>query len=102
MELVNTPEAFEEYMEYSKTDYIYAQANYLGEDNWAWSYSLLRELIARGSITDCIYEWGNFLGRRAETPVPAEEAEENLRIFDEQYWTYISQEKWEMMQAQAD
>ena len=102
VELVNTPEAFEEYMEYSKTDYIYAQANYLGEDNWAWSYGLLRELIARGSITDCIYEWGNFLGRRAETPIPAEEAAENLRIFDEQYWTYISQEKWEMMQAQAD
>lgn len=102
VELVNTPEAFEEYMEYSKTDYIYAQANYLGEDNWAWSYGLLRDLIARGSITDCLYEWGNFLGRRAEEKVSPEEAAENLRIFDEQYWTYISPEKWEAAQAQAE
>lgn len=102
VELVNTPEAFEEYMEYAGTDYIYAQANYLGEDHWAWSYGLLRDLIARGTLTDCLYEWGNFLGRRAETPVAPEEAAENLRIFDEQYWTYVSMEMAETGTAAED
>lgn len=101
VDLVNSAEAFEEYMEYSKTDFIYAQANYLGEDNWDWSYGLLKELIARGSLTDCLYEWGNFLGRRAETPVSPEEAADNLRIFEEQYWPYLSPEKWAEQQKET-
>lgn len=88
VELVNSAEAFEEYMEYSQTDYIYAQAEYLGEENWSWSYELLKELIARGSITECLYEWGNFLGKRAKEPISPEEAAENLRQFEEQYKTY--------------
>lgn len=101
VELVNTPEAFEQYMEYSGTDYVYAQAHYLGDENWAWSYQLLRDLIRRGSLTDCVYEWGNFLGRRAETPVAPEQAAENLRIFDEQYWTYIFMEEAAARMAQT-
>lgn len=95
VELVNSPEAFEAYMEYAKTDYIYAQAGYLGEENWSWSYGLLQDLIARGSLTDCRFEWGNFLGKRAETPVSAEEAAENLRLFEEQYLPYRAQEHQE-------
>lgn len=87
VELVNSAEAFEEYMEYSQTDYIYAQAEYLGEESWSWSYDLLKELIARGTITECLYEWGNFLGKRAKEQISPEEAAENLRIFEEQYKT---------------
>lgn len=87
VELVNSPEAFEEYLEYAKTDYIYAEAGYIGLDSWEWSYGLLRDLIARGTLTDFFFENGNALARVSREPVSKEEAAENLRLFDEQYET---------------
>ena len=88
VEIVNTVEAFEEYMEYSGTDYVYAQAGFLGDENWSWSYGLLRDMIKRGTIDNFMLENGNFLGRRTEVPVSQEQAAENLRLFDEQYRTF--------------
>lgn len=93
VELVNSPEAFEEYMEYAKTDFVYAQAGYLGEENWAWSYHLLRDLIRRGTLTDLYFSAGNCLARRSEAGVDAEKAAENLKMFDEHYRTYVSEEE---------
>ena len=63
VELVNSPEAFETYMAYAKTDYVYAEAGYLGPGSWEWSLDLLRELIRRGSLTDLFFENGNMLAR---------------------------------------
>lgn len=88
VELVNSPEAFEEYLEYAKTDYIYAEAGAIGLGSWDWSYGLLRDLIARGTLTDFFFENGNALARVSQEPVQEEEAEQNLRLFDEQYETF--------------
>ena len=52
---------FETYMAYAKTDYVYAEAGYLGPGSWEWSLDLLRELIRRGSLTDLFFENGNML-----------------------------------------
>ncbi len=85
VELVNSPEAFEAYMEYAKTDYVYAEAGYIGPGSWEWSYGLLRDLIGRGVLTDLFFENGNALARVAKETVPEQEARENLKEFDENY-----------------
>lgn len=90
VDLVSTPEAFEEYMEYSKTDYIYAEAGYIGENSWSFSYGLLMALIERGTLTDLRFENGNMLagvnlGQRSGAP--ANNPEENLQLFMENYKT---------------
>lgn len=87
VELVNSPEAFEEYMEYADTDYVYAEAGYIGTDSWEWSYGLLRDLIADGVLTDFFFENGNALARVSREKLTKEEAEVNLRLFDENYIT---------------
>lgn len=87
VELVNSPEAFEEYMEYADTDYVYAEAGYIGTDSWEWSYGLLRDLIADGVLTDFFFENGNALARVSREKLTKEEAEANLRLFDENYMT---------------
>lgn len=94
VEIVNSPEAFEEYMSYAKTDYIYVEAGYIGENSWSWSYGLLQELISRGLVGELVFENGNVLARvnvdngngndfnnRSQT------AQENLKLFMEQYIT---------------
>ena len=86
VELVNAPEAFETYMAYAKTDYVYAEAGYLGPGSWEWSLDLLRELIRRGSLTDLFFENGNMLARVSDTAVPEEEAQNNL--FEQEYLFY--------------
>ena len=93
VELVNSPEAFEEYMEYAKTDFVYAQAGYLGEESWSWSYQLLRDLIGRGTLTELYFSAGNCLARRSGEKAPAGEAAENLRMFDEHYRTFVPEEE---------
>lgn len=87
VELVNSPEAFEEYMEYADTDYVYVEAGYIGSDSWEWSYGLLRDLIADGVLTDFFFENGNAMARVSSEKLAKEEAEENLRLFDENYIT---------------
>ena len=88
VELVNSPEAFETYMAYAKTDYVYAEAGYLGPGSWEWSLDLLRELIRRGSLTDLFFENGNMLARVSDTAVPEEEAQNNLEMFEQEYLFY--------------
>ena len=88
VELVNSPEAFETYMAYAKTDYVYAEAGYLGPGSWEWSLDLLRELIRRGSLTDLFFENGNMLARVSDTEVPEEEAQNNLEMFEREYLFY--------------
>ena len=85
VELVNSAQAFEEYLDYAGTDYIYAEGGYLGPGNWEWSYGLLRELIGRGTLSDLFFEEGNVLLAVAKEPVLADEAEENLAQFDAHY-----------------
>lgn len=87
VEIVNSPEAFEKYMEYAGTDYIYAEAGYIGPGSWEWSYGLLRELIGRGLLTDLYFENGNALIRVGAERLAEEKAAENLRLFDENYVT---------------
>ena len=72
-------------MEYAKTDYVYAEAGYIGPGSWEWSYGLLRDLIGRGVLTDLFFENGNALARVAKETVPEQEARENLKEFDENY-----------------
>ena len=88
VELVNSPEAFETYMAYAKTDYVYAEAGYLGPGSWEWSLDLLRELIRRGSLTDLFFENGNMLARVSDTALPEEEAQNNLEMFEREYLFY--------------
>ena len=88
VELVNSPEAFETYMAYAKTDYVYAEAGYLGSGSWEWSLDLLREQIRRGSLTDLFFENGNMLARVSDTAVPEEEAQNNLEMFEQEYLFY--------------
>ena len=88
VELVNSPEAFETYMTYAKTDYVYAEAGYLGPGSWEWSLDLLRELIRRGSLTELFFENGNMLARVSDTAVPEEEAQNNLEMFEQEYLFY--------------
>lgn len=91
VELVNSPEAFETYMAYAKTDYVYAEAGYLGPGSWEWSLDLLRDLIRRGSLTALFFENGNMLARVSDTAVPEEEAQKNLEMFEQEYLFYDSE-----------
>ena len=88
VELVNSPEAFETYMAYAKTDYVHVEAGYLGPGSWEWSLDLLRELIHSGSLTDLFFENGNMLARVSDTAVPEEEAQNNLEMFEREYLFY--------------
>lgn len=88
VELVNSPEAFETYMAYAKTDYVYAEAGYLGPGSWEWSLDLLRDLIRSGSLTDLFFENGNMLAQVSGTAVPEEEAQNNLEMFEREYLFY--------------
>ena len=94
VELVNSPEAFEEYMRYAKTDYIYVEAAYIGENSWSWSYGLLQDLISRGSLADFVFENGNVLarvnvvyGNGNDSSKINSTPEENLKLFMEKYVT---------------
>lgn len=88
VELVNTVEAFEEYMAYAQADYAYVEAGFIGEGNWEWSYGLVRRMIERGTLTDLVFEHGNVLARVDLDGVSSMETRENLRLFDENYITY--------------
>lgn len=88
VDLVESTESFEEYLNYAGTDYIYAEKGYIGPESWEWSYELLRSLIAEGRLTDFVFEYGNVLARVTWQTLPEEEARQNLESFDEQYQIY--------------
>ncbi|MEG2452301.1 MAG: glycosyltransferase family 39 protein [Clostridium sp.] len=89
-ELVNSAQAFEEYMTYAKTDYVYVEAGYIGENSWSWSYDLLKELIRRGTLTNLFFENGNVLAavdfNQSETN-RRDIGEANLQLFMKNYKT---------------
>lgn len=59
--LVKKMDYFVEFMEYAKTDYVYAQAGYMaGEDR---CYTLVSDLIEYGKLIPVLYENGNLLAR---------------------------------------
>ena len=89
-ELVETTDNFIKFLEYAKTDYIYAQADYLSLENPAWN--LLCDLIARGVLTPLCYEEGNMLAyvdSSASNTPPSENGQALLEEFKEKYnaWT---------------
>lgn len=88
VELVNTVEAFEEYMAYAQADYAYVEAGFIGEGSWEWSYGLVRQMIGRGTLTDLVFEHGNVLAKVDLDGASSEKTQENLRLFDEHYITY--------------
>lgn len=88
VELVNTVEAFEEYMAYAGADYAYVEAGFIGEGSWEWSYGLVRRMIERGTLTDLRFENGNVLARVDLDGQESGQSAENLRLFDENYITY--------------
>lgn len=59
--LVKTMDRFVAFMGYAKTDYVYAQAGYMGQDERC--YSLVRDLIQYGKLVPVCYEEGNLLAR---------------------------------------
>lgn len=88
VELVNTVEAFEEYMAYAQADYAYVESGFIGEESWEWSYGLVRQMIGRGTLTDLVFEHGNVLAKVDLDGASSEKTQENLRLFDEHYITY--------------
>lgn len=81
--LVESTEAFREYLDYAKTDYIYVEAGNMAEEYLG--YSLLADCIREGILTDIWWENGNILGTVDLEGKPGEEAERNLLGFYENY-----------------
>ena len=111
VELVNSPEAFETYMAYAKTDYVYAEAGYPAPlcRIPAQAYFHFQKTDRSGclcgsapaedpdstpsfpvpdSLTDLFFENGNMLARVSDTAVPEEEAQNNLEMFEQEYLFY--------------
>ncbi|MCR4628648.1 MAG: potassium transporter KefB [Clostridium sp.] len=82
VDLVLTPESFEEYMDYAKTDYVFAEREYFSSDEEEWNLMILRGLIRSGCLDDLIFENGNCLMKRVKEHVSPEKAEANLQAFD--------------------
>lgn len=91
VELVNSVTAFEDYMTYADTDYVYVEAGFAGETNiWSWSYGILKQMIERGTLTELYFENGNVLAKvtkdRQHVGADGEQSsKQNLQLFMEQY-----------------
>ena len=81
--LAESADAFREYMEYAGTDYIYVEAGYLTEDQWA--FRLLGDSIRAGILTDVRHEYGNVIARVDLGGRPGETADQNFETFQEFY-----------------
>lgn len=78
--LAESVDAFREYMDYAKTDYIYVEAGYLTDDQWA--FQLLGDSIRAGILTDVRHEYGNVIARVDLDGRPGERAEQNFETFE--------------------
>lgn len=81
--LVKYMDNFVEFMRYGKTDYVYAQAGYMGEDERAWS--LTCDLIEYGVLVPVCYEQGNMLARVDTQGQRTEASAAYLEEFLEEY-----------------
>ncbi len=81
--LVKYMDNFVEFMRYGKTDYVYAQAGYIGEDERSWS--LTCDLIEYGVLIPVCFEKGNMLAKVDTEGVRTEESVKHLEEFLEKY-----------------
>ena len=85
--LVKKMDYFVQFMDYAKTDYVYLQAGYAGEENR--SYTLVKDLIEWGKLVPVLYEDGNLL---AAVKVSGERSESSVRALTEFEQCYIKKE----------
>ena len=85
--LVRKMDDFVQFMDYAKTDYVYLQAGYAGEESR--SYTLVRELIQWGKLVPVLYEDGNLL---AAVKIKGEHSESSVRALTEFEQCYIKKE----------
>ena len=81
--LVKTMDNFVEFMDYAKTDYVYAEAGYMEEEQRC--YSLVRTLIEYGKLIPVCYEEGNMLARVDTRGEYTETSRAALTEFDKCY-----------------
>ena len=81
--LVKYMDNFVEFMRYGETDYVYAQAGYMGEEERAWS--LTCDLIEYGVLVPVCYEQGNMLARVDTQGQRTDSSVEYLKEFLEEY-----------------
>lgn len=81
--LIQSVEAFQEYMDYAKTDYVYVEAGNMAEEYLG--YGLLVDCIQEGVLTDLYCEEGNILAVVDLQGMPGDEADKNLEVFLEGY-----------------
>lgn len=89
--LVKKMDYFVEFMDYAKTDYVYVQAGYTGEENR--SYTLVRDLIQWGKLIPVCYDNGNLL---ASVNVNGDYGERSAQALTEFEQCYIKKEANEM------
>ncbi|GLC82481.1 glycosyltransferase family protein [Lacrimispora brassicae] len=89
--LVKKMDYFVEFMDYAKTDYVYVQAGYTGEENR--SYTLVRDLIRWGKLIPVCYDNGNLL---ASVDVNGDYGERSAQALTEFEQCYIKKEANEM------
>ena len=75
--LVKYMDNFVEFMKYAGTDYVYAQAGYISEEERAWS--LTCDLIEYGILIPVCYEEGNML---ASVEVEGQQTEESVKALE--------------------
>lgn len=81
--LIESTEAFREYLNYAKTDYIYVEAGNMAEEYLG--YGLLENCIREGILRDIWWENGNIIAVVDLEGEPGEEALRNLSGFYEHY-----------------
>lgn len=89
--LVKKMDYFIEFMDYAKTDYVYVQAGYTGEENR--SYTLVRDLIAGGKLIPVCYDNGNLLAAVDVNGDYSEKSAQALTEFDQCYIKKEANEK---------
>ena len=85
--LVKKMDYFVEFMDYAQTDYIYAKAGYMGEEERC--YTLVRDLIEYGKLVPVCYENGNML---AKVDIDGEYDQESQAALTEFYKCYIKKD----------
>lgn len=85
--LVKKMDYFVEFMDYARTEYVYVQAGYTGEENR--SYTLVRDMIEWGKLIPVCYDNGNLL---AAVDVNGDYSEKSARALTEFEQCYIKKE----------
>lgn len=81
--LVKKLDYFKEFLEYAGIEYFFVESGYLTEDSRA--LQIIEDMIAEGTLTDVLYEWGNVAARVDLNGRPPEEPEQAVKEFREGY-----------------